>query len=153
MSIGEQIESIIYSVTDNNIPPQVISILKVYPDNTCDIITNNNAIMRNIRCTGSVDNTGKGLLVFEDGKQDKPYVLLSTDLNDYYTKSEVDDLITGDKDLNDYVKKADLIDNTKYDVDLNLSFGLSGQDDSIIIDMDIVDHIVNKIIKTKNQNI
>lgn len=55
----------------------------------------------------------------------------------------------GGGDLSDYVKKSDLLDKTKYDIDLNLSFGLKGQDDSIVIDMDIVDHVVNKEINLR----
>ena len=58
----------------------------------------------------------------------------------------VRELVIGDIDLSGYVKKSDLIDNSKYDIDLNLSVGLSGLDDTITIDMDIVDHIVNKRI-------
>ena len=70
---------------------------------------------------------------------------------DSYTRAEVDeivqDIISGDIDLKDYVRKADLINNTEYDVDLNLSFGTRGFDDTITIDMDIVDHVVSKIIR------
>lgn len=55
----------------------------------------------------------------------------------------------GNTDLSDYVKKADLINKNKYDIDLNLSFGLKGQDDTIVIDMDIVDHVVNKEINLR----
>lgn len=63
-------------------------------------------------------------------------------------QEEIDNLDPGggSADLKDYVKKDDLIDNTKFDIDLNLNFGLTGSEDSIIIDMDIVDHIVNKRI-------
>lgn len=55
----------------------------------------------------------------------------------------------GGGDLSDYVKKTDLIDKNKYDIDLNLSFGLKGQDDTIVIDMDIVDYIVDKEINLR----
>ena len=72
------------------------------------------------------------------------------DLSNYYTKDEINSLLSGSSgvELTDYVKKTDLIDNTKYDIDLNLNFGASGMDDVITIDMDIVDHIVNKTINT-----
>ena len=50
------------------------------------------------------------------------------------------------------MRKSDLIDNTKYDIDLNLNFGASGIDDIITIDMDIVDHIVNKQIIVGGDN-
>lgn len=71
------------------------------------------------------------------------------DLTEVYCRldqlqDEIDNIDPGgDKD---YVKKEDLIDPTKYDIDLNLSVGLSGLDDTITIDMDIVDHIVDKTI-------
>lgn len=55
----------------------------------------------------------------------------------------------GSGDLSEYVRKDDLIDNTKYDIDLNLDFGLKGQDDTIVIDMDIVDYIVDKEINLR----
>ena len=68
----------------------------------------------------------------------------------YYDIGQIDeivsDIISGDIDLTDYVKKSDLIDETKYDIDLNLSFGTKGFDDTITIDMDIVDYVVSKII-------
>lgn len=74
---------------------------------------------------------------------------------DYATKKdikelqdEIDNLEPSGGDLKDYIKKEDLIDNTKCDVDLNLNFGLKGLDDTITIDMGIVDYVVEKIINT-----
>ena len=71
-------------------------------------------------------------------------------IKNYYDQGKIDeivaDIISGDIDLTDYVKKSDLIDETKYDIDLNLSFGTKGFDDTITIDMDIVDYVVSKII-------
>ena len=58
----------------------------------------------------------------------------------------MDNIPSGEIDLSEYVRKDDLLDKTKYDIDLNLSFGLKGEDDTIVIDMDIVDHIVDKTI-------
>ena len=45
-----------------------------------------------------------------------------------------------------YLTESDLIDDTKYDIDLDISFGLAGLDDTITIDMDIVNYIVDKTI-------
>lgn len=83
--------------------------------------------------------------------------LMAFDLNEllsrYYDKSEVEmllaDVETGGINLSDYVKKDDLTNNAEYDIDLNLNFGLSGLDDNITIDMDIVNYIVNKTINTR----
>lgn len=61
-------------------------------------------------------------------------------------EEKVDNIPSGEIDLSEYVRKDDLLDKTKYDIDLNLSFGLKGEDDTIVIDMDIVDHIVDKTI-------
>lgn len=94
---------------------------------------------------------------------------------DHVTKKDVEDLVIGEidlteinerldtieskidnvpaegmGDLKDYVKKVDLIDPTKYGIDLNIDFGVRGVDDNIIIDMDIVDHIVNKTINARS---
>lgn len=117
MSIMEQIEIAIRGNTGNNIPCEVVTINKVYPNNTCDINTSK-GVLRNVRCSGSVDNNKQGLLMFEDGKQDKPFVLLFNDLKDYYTKEEVDDLISGGTiDLKKYVKKEDV--NLKFNLESN----------------------------------
>lgn len=82
--------------------------------------------------------------------------ILRNVLAKYYDQSDIDliiqDIETGGIDLTEYVKKEDLIDNTKYDIDLDLSVGLSGLDDTITIDMDIVDHIVNKRIDIGGNN-
>ena len=66
------------------------------------------------------------------------------DLNDKIENIDLDNL-----ELPDYVAKSELTDNTKYNIDLDLHFGLRGLDDTIIIDMNIVDHIVNKTIYTR----
>ena len=69
---------------------------------------------------------------------------------EYYGLLNIDeklvDIAVGDFDLTGYVKTEDIVDNTKYDIDLNLSFGTKGFDDTITIDLDIVDYVVSKII-------
>lgn len=78
MGIMEQIEIAINDRTGNNIPPEVITINKAYSDNTCDITTSK-GVLRNIQCSGLAVEGAKGLLVYEDGEQDKPFVILFED--------------------------------------------------------------------------
>ena len=107
---------------------------KIYEDNFIDINLDNE-ILTYIKCFGSPNFGDSCIILFAD--------------NDFNNPIAICENIGGGGDtpkLKDYVKKADLINKNKYDIDLNLSFGLKGQDDTIIIDMDIVDHIVNKNI-------
>lgn len=78
MSIMEQIEIAIDDRTGNNIPVEVVSIIKSYSDNTCDIMSSKGNY-RNVQCSGLAVEGAKGLLVYEDGKQDKPFVILFED--------------------------------------------------------------------------
>ena len=78
MSISEQIEIIVNDLTDNNIPPQLVTIKKAYNNKTADITTSNGTY-RNVQCSGLAVEGAKGLLVYEDGEQDKPFVILFED--------------------------------------------------------------------------
>ena len=78
MSISEQIETMINSLTDNNIPSQLVTITKAYPNKTCDINTNKGSL-RNIRCSGLAIPDTTGLLIYENGDQQSPFVLLFTE--------------------------------------------------------------------------
>jgi len=113
------------------------TISKVYKDGFVDVIVNNE-VLSYIKCVGSPKTDSKGVVVFINNDFNNPVVIC---------KNAADG---GGGDLSEYIKKQDLLDNTQYDIDLNLSFGLSGLDDSIIIDMDIVDHKVNKTINTRS---
>lgn len=78
MGIMEQIEIAINDRTGNNIPSQLITINKAYNNKTADITTNNGTY-RNVPCSGLAVEGAKGLLVYEDGEQDKPFVILFED--------------------------------------------------------------------------
>ena len=80
MSLGEQIETIITSMTNNNIPSEIVKINKSYQNNTCDIICSKGNY-KNVKCSGLAVTGGKGLLTFMEGKQDKPFVILFEDAN------------------------------------------------------------------------
>lgn len=73
--------------------------------------------------------------------KDETNVILNSLDDKYALKDEIPSIVSGD-----YVEKTDLVNKNKYDIDLNLNFGLSGIDDSISIDMDIVNYIVDKTI-------
>lgn len=75
MSIVSQVENIVNSMTGNNNPPQIVTIRKAYNNNTADIITKN-GVLRNVRCSSKADNQDKGLLIFEDGDMQSPFVIL-----------------------------------------------------------------------------
>ena len=65
------------------------------------------------------------------------------------TVALLDNKITsGLEQLNNKIDNGDIIDNTKYDIDLNIDFGVRGINDTIIIDMDIVNYQVTKTINT-----
>ena len=78
MTITDEITTIIQSLTDNNIPPQIVTIQKGYNKPICDIQTPNNTL-RNIRCSGLAIPDTTGLLIYENGDQQSPFVLLFTD--------------------------------------------------------------------------
>ena len=119
----------------NQIPVNKLGrITKNYPNSDfVDVELLNGDTLVYLQCIGSADIDDTVLIVFIDGKNENPIAITSSENG-------------GEVDLKDYVKKVDLIDKTKYDIDLNLNFGLKGEDDTIVIDMDIVDHIVNKRI-------
>lgn len=79
MSISEQIEVMITSLTDNNNPPQIITIKEAYTDNTVDIEHQNGTINKSIRASGRGVKGGKGLLTYENGDQNQPYIILFED--------------------------------------------------------------------------
>ena len=78
MSISDEITTIIQSLTDNNIPPQIVTIKKAYNTQKCDITTEQGTL-RNIRCSGLPIQDTTGLLIYENGDQQSPFVLLFND--------------------------------------------------------------------------
>lgn len=79
MSISEQIETIVQSMTDNNHPPTLVTIKKAYNERICDIITNNGTIMKRVKCSNLAVEDTLALLTYEDGDPNRPFVLLFTD--------------------------------------------------------------------------
>ena len=75
MSIGEQIETIVNSMTGNNNPPQVVKIRKGYDNNTADVITKN-GILKNVKCSGEATAGDEALLVYDNGDMQTPFLLL-----------------------------------------------------------------------------
>lgn len=78
MSISEQITKIIQTQTDNNNPPQVITIRKAYNNNTADIETENGTLY-NIPCSGTPIDGTQGLLTYNNGDINQPYIILFED--------------------------------------------------------------------------
>lgn len=75
MGIGEQIETIVNSMTGNNNPPQVVTIRKAYDNNTVDIITKD-GVLKNVRCSGEGTAGDNALLTYDNGDMQTPFVLL-----------------------------------------------------------------------------
>ena len=113
------------------------TISKVYKDGFVDVVANDE-VLSYIKCIGSPKKDADGVVVFINNDFNHPLVVCKNAA------------AGGGGDLSEYVKKEDLISKQDYDIDLDLSFGLSGLDDSITINMDIVDHIVNKTINTRS---
>ena len=116
MGIGEQIETIVQSMTGNNNPPQVVTIRKGYDNNTADIITKD-GVLKNVRCSGKAEAGDNALLTYDNGDMQTPFVLLFTG-----------DGGGGGGDLTRYVKKED--------VDLKFSLEDNG---TIIVGLDVGD--------------
>ena len=79
MSISEQIEVIVTSLTDNNHPPQIITITEAYNDNTVDIEYPDGTMNKSIKASGRGVTGGQGILTYENGDQSKPYIILFED--------------------------------------------------------------------------
>ena len=142
-SFFESIQSIAGGVVDT-MPSTVFGRVIRYSDNTVTVETSD-GVLENIKSVNNPHVGGACILVpVEDDFVCVPLV------HDEYSKDEIDDIvseiISGQIDLSKYVKKADIVDPTKYDIDLDLSFGTKGFDDTITIDMDIVDYVVSKVI-------
>ena len=78
MTIADEITTIIQSLTDNNIPPQIVTITKGYNKPICDITTQTGTL-RNIRCSGLAIPNTTGLLIYENGDEHSPFVILFTE--------------------------------------------------------------------------
>ena len=83
------------------------------------------------------------------------------ELENYYDKKEsniiANSLTESINDLDEKISNLEVgsgssLDLSNLDVDLNLNFGLKGEDDTIVIDMDIVDYIVDKRIVINEGN-
>jgi len=79
MSIGEQIEVMINNLTDNNHPPQIVTITKAYSNDTVDIQHLDGTVNKNIKSSGLGVKGTKALLTYENGDQKKPFVMLFED--------------------------------------------------------------------------
>lgn len=99
--------------------PIPAKITKIYDDiDYADILLDtSNEILKYVRVIGDNHIGVFGVCIFINGDYTTPLFVADADLSNYYTKSEVDDLITGDKDLDDYVKKADV--RLKFDLEDN----------------------------------
>ena len=75
MTLTEEIQAIVSSMTDNNHPPSIVKITKGYETKLCDIIVKDSRL-QHIRCSGYATPNTTGLLIYEDGDQSKPYVVL-----------------------------------------------------------------------------
>ena len=146
-SLAEEIEILIDSKISNIPFTLYCKIIKVYSDNYVDVETDLGGFsyIKNIGENASVGDDG--LIIFIDGNSNKPVCIGGkVNLSNYYTKKQIDDIISGGADLGDYVKKVDLIDKTKYDIDINLVLGESGVSDCIQLDFDITNYTVDKTI-------
>lgn len=79
MSIGEQIETIVSAMTDNNYPPQLVTIIRAYNERICDIQTTNGEVLKRVKCSNLAVEGTLALLTYDKGDENKPFVLLFTD--------------------------------------------------------------------------
>lgn len=143
MGIGEQIETIVTSMTGNNIPPEIITIRKAYTNNTADITTKG-GVLKNVRCSGKAEQGTAALLVYENGDMQSPFILLFHDIekqdvlvsgtNIKTINSEsllgsgnID--IGGGGDLSAYVKKEDVTFTVSLEDNGTMIFNLGIGDD------------------------
>lgn len=128
-TLGELIDSRVDYLLDQLPANQEVIVTGVYDDNYVNVRTkNDNEIVTYIPVNTPGRVGDEGVLIFLNGDINQPFCLIGADLSNYYTKKEVDDLITGDKDLEDYVKKSDV--RLKFDLEDN---------GTIIIGIDIGD--------------
>ena len=78
MSLSDEIETMINALTGNNHPPQIVTIVKAYSNNTCDV-RNETIELQRIECSGLAVKDGKGLLTYQEGNSNNPFVLLFED--------------------------------------------------------------------------
>lgn len=85
MSISEQIEIMIQTLTNNNHPPQIITITRTYPKNIVDIQLPDGTIQKEVKSSGRGVTGGKGLLCYNQGSQTQPYIILFEDADQTIT--------------------------------------------------------------------
>lgn len=78
MSLSDEIATMITSMTGNNHPPQIVEITKAYSNKTCDV-KNEIIDLKRIECSGLAVKGTKGLLTYQEGKSNHPFVLLFED--------------------------------------------------------------------------
>ena len=78
MSLSGEIETMINALTGNNHPPQIVEVTKAYSNKTCDV-RNETIELQRIECSGLAINGGKGLLTYQEGNSNNPFVLLFED--------------------------------------------------------------------------
>lgn len=78
MSLSSEIETMINNLTGNNHPPQIVEITKAYSNKTCDV-KNEIIDLKRIECSGLAVTGTKGLLTYQEGKSNHPFVLLFED--------------------------------------------------------------------------
>ena len=78
MSLSDEIETMINALTGNNHPPQIVTVVKAYSNNTCDV-RNETIELQRIECSGLAVKDGKGLLTYQEGNSNNPFVLLFED--------------------------------------------------------------------------
>lgn len=85
---------------NNNPPPTVATITKIYDENYVDVLFENGESLKFIPCNikGEVNDTG--IVVFLNGDVNSPFVILAGkdggggDLSNYYTKSQINTILS-----------------------------------------------------------
>lgn len=85
MSISEQIEIMIQTLTNNNHPPQIITITHTYNKNIVDIRLPDGSIQKEVKSSGRGVVNAKGLLCYNQGSQNQPYIILFEDADQTIT--------------------------------------------------------------------
>ena len=73
-TLAEEIITIVQSVANDNPAPQRCTILKTYTNTDYVDIETYNMILEQVECAGNPNVGDKGLLVFPNGDENKPFV-------------------------------------------------------------------------------
>jgi len=121
-TLADEIITIVQSYANNNPPPTMATITKIYPNGYIDAKLPTGKITY-IECIGTPNINDTTVIIYSDGDTPKAITESSTDLTDYYTKQEVDSLIAGGSASLDIELTMDTLSNGYLKIEANLIRG------------------------------